>query len=141
MKKILPILAAALCMASCSSSQREIDEREGARVLADARKEWKANHFDAARDSIMSLRKNHPLAIEARKQGILLLDSIELYAAADSLRVLNERAQHQNALLLDNPNAPLELDSATYVDEHERLDVKVQFFERKLKEDQKKNVK
>ncbi len=138
MKKFLTIMSVSLCIASCSSSQREVDEREGARVLADARKECKAKHYDAARDSIMSLRKNHPLAMAARKQGILLLDSIELFAACDSLDALNERAQQQYMECLGHPDAPLKLDSATYVDEHERLEVKVQFFQRKLQEDLKK---
>ncbi len=140
MKKFLSLPLVALLVA-CSPSQREIDEREGARVLADARKECKAKHYDAARDSIMSLRKNHPLAMGARKQGILLLDSIELFAATDSLDDLNARAQRQYMECLDNPNAPLSLDSATYVNEHERLEVKVQFFERKLKEDLQKKDK
>ena len=52
-------------------------------------------------------------AIEARRQAILLLDSIEMNAAADSLRLVTG-------------------------EEWKRLNVKKQFFERKLQEDLKK---
>lgn len=139
MKRYLFCCALA-CLTACTNKpqeKRSADEIEGARVLADARKELQAKRYDAARDSIVSLRQNHPLAFDARKQGILLLDSIELLAARDSFDALNVRAQQQYMASLDNPDAPLQLDSATYVDEHERLDMKVQFFERKLKEDWK----
>lgn len=121
-----------------ANDQRSIDEREGARQLADARSAFKAGKYDDARDSIMSLRKNHPLAMEARRQAILLLDSVELFAARDSFDALNQMAQLQYVQCLDNNDAPKMLDSATYVNEHERLDMKIQFFERKLQEDKKK---
>lgn len=117
--------------------QQSADEVEGARLLVDARRELSAKHYDSARDSIISLRQHYPLAMDARKQAILLLDSIELLAARDSFDALNRLAQQQYMQSLDNPDAPLQLDSATYVDEHERLDIKVQFFERKLEEDWK----
>ncbi|MCQ2222582.1 MAG: hypothetical protein MJZ35_02205 [Bacteroidaceae bacterium] len=126
-----------LCLSSCSKAKdvRAVDEEAGCRSLAGARSAFYAKHYDEARDSIMSLRQNHPLALEARKQGILLLDSIELFAAQDSLDALNMVAQRQYMSSLDNPDAPLQLDSATYVDEHERLDMKIKFFERKIQED------
>lgn len=126
-----------LCLSSCNKAKdvRAVDEEAGCRSLAGARSAFYAKHYDEARDSIMSLRQNHPLALEARKQGILLLDSIELFAAQDSLDALNMVAQRQYMSSLDNPDALLQLDSATYVDEHERLDMKIKFFERKIQED------
>ncbi len=151
MKKYLTAFGSAtlLCVvlavqSACTNKPQQrqsADEVAGIRVLAAARNELKAKHYDAARDSVMSLREHHPLAMEARKQGILLLDSIELLAARDSFDALNRLAQQQYMLSLDNPDAPLQLDSATYVDEHERLDMKVQFFERKLEEDWKSQRK
>lgn len=69
--------------------------------------------YDAARDSILSMRRRYPTALQARAQGILLLDSIEMLAARDSMG------------------------SATG-EEWKRLSVKAQFFERKLQEDIKK---
>lgn len=82
-------------------------------MLSEARAALQAKDYNAARDTIMSLRKRFPTAIEARKQGILLLDSVELFAAEDSLA---------------------QADSA----EWERLDVKAKFFRRKLQEDFKR---
>lgn len=70
-------------------------------------------NYNTARDTLLSMRKQYPSAIEARAQGILLLDSIELLAARDSLTV-------------------------AVGDEWKRLDVKLRFFERKLMEDMKR---
>ncbi|MBQ0050019.1 MAG: hypothetical protein KBT12_07285 [Bacteroidales bacterium] len=121
-RNLLLLLASALLLACSGASQQEIDEREGARQLAEARRALVQKNYDAARDTIMALRKHHPLAINARRQAILLLDSIELFAAQDSL---------------DHLPADLEPTSLNVVPERERLDVKVKFFERKLKHDTK----
>ena len=82
-------------------------------MLSEARAALQAKDYNAARDTIMSLRKRFPTAIEARKQGILLLDSVELFAAEDSLAKADRG-------------------------EWERLDVKAKFFRRKLQEDFKR---
>ncbi len=82
-------------------------------MLGQARQALTAKQYNAARDTIMSLRKRFPTAIEARKQAILLLDSVEMMAAQDSLQAA---------------------DSA----EWERLDIKMKFFQRKLQEDLKR---
>ena len=105
-------LAAALTLllvmlSACASNE----EREAQQMLQQARSALRHRLYSEARDSILSLRKKHPTAINARKQGILLLDSIELQAAADSL-------------------------TKAEGNEWERLDVKRKFYERKLQEDQ-----
>lgn len=104
------LIVATLALCSCGGVS---PEEEGARMLSEARAALQAKDYNAARDTIMSLRKRFPTAIEARKQGILLLDSVELFAAEDSLA---------------------KADSA----EWERLDVKAKFFRRKLQEDVKR---
>ena len=101
-------LAAALTLllvmlSACASNE----EREAQQMLQQARSALRHRLYSEARDSILSLRKKHPTAINARKQGILLLDSIELQAAADSL-------------------------TKAEGNEWERLDVKRKFYERKL---------
>ncbi|MBO5659938.1 MAG: hypothetical protein J6R98_02735 [Bacteroidaceae bacterium] len=106
-RKITRLLPLALLVAC--SGQADID-RAASRMLDDARFALRHGHYTEARDSILSLRVKYPTAIEARKQGILLLDSIELKAAQDSLK-----------------NATGE--------EWKRLDMKAKFFERKLRED------
>ena len=71
-------LAAALTLllvmlSACASNE----EREAQQMLQQARSALRHRLYSEARDSILSLRKKHPTAINARKQGILLLDSIE----------------------------------------------------------------
>lgn len=110
-------LAAALTLllvmlSACASNE----EREAQQMLQQARFALRHRLYSEARDSILSLRKKHPTAINARKQGILLLDSIELQAAADSL-------------------------TKAEGNEWERLDVKRKFYERKLQEDQKRALR
>ena len=99
-------------LSACASNE----EREAQQMLQQARSALRHRLYSEARDSILSLRKKHPTAINARKQGILLLDSIELQAAADSL-------------------------TKAEGNEWERLDVKRKFYERKLQEDQKRALR
>jgi len=108
--KQFTILLAAVLLAACS---QPTPEERAAKMLRDARYALHHHLWNEARDTIYSLRQNCPTAIEARRQAILLLDSIEMNAAADSLRLVTG-------------------------EEWERLNVKKQFFERKLQEDLKK---
>lgn len=107
-KILLPLLL--LSLMACSGNK---EEQKAMRMLGDARFALKHQHFAEARDSILSMRRQHPTALEARRQAILLLDSIEMAAAADSLK---------------QAEGP----------EWERLNMKVKFYERKLQEDKKK---
>lgn len=110
MKKYLFPIIIAILAASCT---KEKPEECAARMLRDARYALHHHLYNEARDTIFSLRRKCPTAIEARRQAILLLDSIEMNAATDSLKLVSG-------------------------EEWERLNVKRQFFERKLKEDIKK---
>ena len=110
-------LAAALTLllvmlSACASNE----EREAQQMLQQARSALRHRLYSEARDSILPPRKKHPTAINARKQGILLLGSLELQAAADSL-------------------------TKAEGNEWERLDVKRKFYERKLQEDQKRALR
>lgn len=139
MKNLILVITATLIVASCTlfESDQQRQERLAAQTLSAARSALQSANYDQARDSIISLRRNTPLAFEARRQAILLLDSIELLAARDSLEALppSVRQMHisspttQDAIDIAKGNLPL-------VDEYERLLVKVQFYERKLHEDQ-----
>lgn len=112
MKNYLSILSLLLMLCACGGNKAN---EKAAQMLSDARFALKYGHYSEARDSILSLRQKYPTAIEVRKQAILLLDSIEMTAAVDSLK-----------------NAQGE--------EWERLHIKQQFFERKLLEDKKKDA-
>lgn len=111
-KTIFSLSALLLLLSACGSDNTS---ENAARLLSDARIALRYKHYAEAKDSILSLRQKYPTAIEARKQAILLLDSIEMAAAADSM---------QNA----------------QGEEWERLHIKQQFFERKLLEDKKKDT-
>lgn len=106
-KHTLLILAAATLLCGCTKQK---PEERAAQMLREARYALHHHLYDEARDTILSLRRNCPTAIEARRQAILLLDSIEMMAATDSLKLVTG-------------------------EEWERLDIKRQFFERKLQED------
>ena len=110
MKQLTIFFLMAAMLVACS--QETPDER-ASNMLKEARYALHHHLYDEARDTIFSLRRNCPTAIEARRQAILLLDSIEMNAAADSLRLVTG-------------------------EEWKRLNVKKQFFERKLQEDLKK---
>ena len=113
MKHILPLIA--IICASCASSPIT-PEAEASAMLKKSRLHLQDGRYDAARDSILSMREKYPTALKSRAQGILLLDSIEMLAARDSMG------------------------SATG-EEWKRLSIKAQFFERKLQEDMKKLAK
>ena len=113
MKHILPIIT--IICASCAYSPTT-PETAASAMLKKSRQHLQDGRYDAARDSILSMREKYPTALESRAQGILLLDSIEMLAARDSMG------------------------SATG-EEWKRLSIKAQFFERKLQEDMKKLAK
>lgn len=109
-KTILAFLL--LVLAACGHTDREA--QLAMRMLGDARFALRHGHYAEARDSILSLRRQHPTALDARRQAILLLDSVEMLAARDSMK---------------QAEGP----------EWERLDMKAKFYERKLEEDLKKD--
>ncbi len=106
----LPLLLAGCSNATQAERNRQEAEQDGATLLARARRSLKAGDYDKARRSIVRLRTDVPLALDARRRGILLLDSIELAAATDSVRFAEGESW-------------------------ERLNLKVQFYQRKLTED------
>ena len=60
---------------------------QGEAMLREARQLYAEARYDAARDTILSLRRRFPMALDARRQAILLMDSIELQLAeGDTLK-------------------------------------------------------
>lgn len=75
-----------LALVSCGGSQPD-PEQQGQQMLTEVRTLYAQGNYSAARDSIMSLRQHYPTALKARRQAILLLDSVELQLAqGDSLK-------------------------------------------------------
>ena len=119
------LLLILLLLVGCKDARQEARDTQAAQgsvLLSEARTLCQAGRYDAARDTIHSLRLTCPLAIEARKQAILLMDSVEMLAAQDSLATLPER---------------MDTALAGYAAEYERLSLKAQFFQRKLEHDKK----
>ncbi len=74
---------------ACAKNQ-PTDEEQGAFMLSQARQLLEHGNTKAARDTILSLRKRFPRAIDARKQAIVTLDSIDLVEAeieGDTLKI------------------------------------------------------
>lgn len=61
------------------------------RQLDEARQLMSRKQFAAARDTIMSLRRQHPTALNVRRAAILTLDSVELMETRDSIARYEQR--------------------------------------------------
>lgn len=113
MKSYIAIAFLTFLFIACAE---ETVEPKAAAMLEMSRMHLSERRYDAARDSILSLRRKYPTAIEGRAQALLLLDSVEMLAAQDSMK-----------------NAQGE--------EWKRLSVKAEFFQRKIEVDKKKLAK
>ncbi len=113
------LLAALLTLSGCFRERSEAYD-----YLDKARNAMALRRYDVARDTIFAMRRRFPEAIDARRQGILVLDSVELQAATDSLNALRKVPKGMTA---DEERA--------HNEEFKRLDMKVKFFQRKLSED------
>ena len=60
------------------SEARAEMEAQGSQSLCAARALLAEGNFTAARDTLIQMRENYPLALNAREEGILLMDSIDL---------------------------------------------------------------
>lgn len=122
------------CLASCSlfksdrnetdgySDNRKIMEQEAQRKLQTARAFMQKEDFAQAKKTIEAMRKKDYLAITARKEGILLMDSICLQEAKMQLTKTDSLQQVGEA-------------SGTQLEEACQ---KVQFYERKLQFDKQR---
>ena len=136
-RSILKGLACALCLAAglltackdnkkgeAQSEKRTEMEQRAQEFLSDARKSLAQNDFAAARKSIEQMRKDCYLALTGRRQGILLMDSID---CAD--------AQHQlvklDSLGRQNPN---DANLAAHIEEKCK---EVDFYKKKIVHDRK----
>ena len=122
------------CLASCSlfksdknetdgySDNRKTMEQEAQRKLQTARVFMQKEDFAQAKKTIEAMRKKDYLAITARKEGILLMDSICLQEAKMQLTKTDSLQQVRKA-------SDTQLEEACQ---------KVQFYERKLQFDKQR---
>jgi len=127
---IICIIAAGLGInTSCSSgepSAEEIEER-GQMWLRKARIALADGDFGLARIFVDSLRERTPMALNAREEGIVLLDSIELAEAIDELHRAKFIANQSGLDYIAKDSLDTKLD---------RVMMKVKFFEKKIRHDQ-----
>ena len=136
-RSILKGLACALCLAAglltaCKDNKKEeaqsekrTEMEERAQVfLSDARKSLAQNNFAAARKSIEQMRKDCYLALTGRRQGIVLMDSIDCADAQQQLVKLD-------SLVRQNPN------DANLAAQFEEKCKEVDFYKKKIVHDRK----
>ena len=123
-----------LLLASCGDKGKEnsIDiERQGQQWLCKARAALVGSDYAAARSCIDSLRTRCAEAFNAREQGILLLDSINLAEAKAELQQAEAVAAQQGLDIYARDSVDTNLD---------RAQTKVRFYERKLEHDAADNT-
>ena len=136
-RSILKGLACALCLAAglltackdnkkgeAQSEKRTEMEQRAQEFLSDARKSLAQKNFVAARQSIEQMRKDCYLALSGRRQGILLMDSIDCADAQQQLVKLD-------SLVRQNPN------DANLAAQFEEKCKEVDFYKKKIVHDRK----
>ncbi len=109
------------------ASEKRIEmEADGRKCLQQAREELAAGRYDAARIQLKQLRDKYPLALNAREEGILLSDSIDL-------KETEEQFRRTDSLLLAGSGDSVALKAA-----YEELLRKTKFYQRKLRHDKSK---
>ena len=109
------------------SVHRQNDEIAGAQALDNARRQLNARDYEGARRIIRTMRHTHPLALTARENGILLMDSIDLVAAREAI------LQAERSASADTAAHPAQRGG----NNRQRMELyrRLRFFERKLQHD------
>lgn len=131
----LVLLVSAVIVSSCGdakenahadwSEARQQKEARGQELLAASRRALAAKDYAAAREHIMTLRRDCDIAFTARNEGILLLDSIDLQQALDGM-VAADSLQQTASAPADSTRAVIE-----------EYTQRIKFFRRKLEHDKK----
>lgn len=148
-KKIYFILVSIFMFYGCMP--QEADPETGARAMLNSARSLMANKdYEAAKDSILEMRSKFPKAFKARTEGIIVMDSIELLQAQDSLAfidsVLNAERQYFNTLQKrdnrgNNAEYYKQRTKVFYIEQHfDETCAKVKFYLRKIEIDQRKNL-
>lgn len=90
--RIFIMLGMALLGSGCKTSE-DVAEQQASQMLDEARVLLADGHFSAARDTILSLRRQYPTALQTRRAAIVTLDSVELLETRDSLLLYEARLQ------------------------------------------------
>lgn len=129
---LLGLLLLGLLGSSCADNktaydkEREAAEANGKACLTTARAALDDNDFQTAREAVEKMRKEYRLAINARAEGILLMDSINLLEAEHELKIVDKALRDENAKNKDSLQIVFD-----------DLFQKSKFYKRKLEHDKK----
>lgn len=133
MRRFSYLLMVLMLFGMCIGCEEKVSpEAAGQIYLQRARASLAAGRTSEAKALIDSLRKRQPKALNAREEGILLLDSVLLTEAQHELDSLEQ-------YLATVELTPAGLDTMDF--NHDELKQKVRFFEKKLDNDRKKKVR
>ena len=135
-----------LLFVACTSATPPDDDRASA-SLSQARALMVNGDYDAARDTILALRREYPTALSVRRAAILTLDSVELFEARQSLQIADDSLQAAEATLgTMSPRVDGHTNDEYYAQQRlvrqlrwrvDELAAKVKFYLRKLDMDQR----
>lgn len=98
MRKTLYTLLLPIIVCSCTGQEDKEEEYAG-RMLNAARTLMTEGNYVAAKDSILAMRETFPTAFKARATGIVVMDSIELLAAQDTLAIMDSTLRAEQEIL------------------------------------------
>ena len=130
-KSLILSAFAILVLCACSekdkktdwSEKRQLMETRAQEMLSGARQALIRQDFEKAKNTIEAMRTQCNLALEARQQGILLMDSIYLQEAVNKMMQADSLMKTQT------------VDSLILVPRLEEFGEKIKFYRRKLAHD------
>ena len=90
MRGIIFIFMSAFLLSACGGTNKH---QEAEDLLQEAQSLYEQGQYTAAKDCIISIRQNHPNAIDARKKALKLGWDIELKVAQDELAITDSLLQ------------------------------------------------
>ncbi len=121
------LLVVALLLCSCGKGNDDVAiERQGQRWLSLARSSLRDADYSLARIYVDSLRVRCPMALNAREDAIILLDSINLAEAREQLAEASYLASQSGLDYIARDSFETRLD---------RVQAKVRFYEKKMQYD------
>jgi len=90
MRGIIFIFMSAFLLSACGGTNKH---QEAEDLLQQAQSLYEQGQYTAAKDCIISIRQNHPNAIDARKKALKLGWDIELKVAQDELAITDSLLQ------------------------------------------------
>ena len=129
LKYVILALGASLISLGCKTAE-DATEDSASTMLDEARQLLADKHYAAARDTILSLRRQHPTALDVRRAAILTLDSVELMETRDSLQrfedSLNTIREHFKTM---QPRLNGQTNEAYYIEQRRIYDMQNHFDE------------